>query len=261
MNSRPAPPPFINLVKLDTSRPASFSFKDSEYAFRFGFLKRGWDVHLSYFHTWDDRPTMFTRKITYSFPGPFGPMGPPMINIYMEPKHTRIHQFGLNFEKAVYFPRWDRIIVFRGEGLYTLNRYYEHEDGFFTKRDSILSGLVIETTFFVDWMTALRLDNNFILNHNHHLLTLPIGKRLDDYQTGLTLSTRKDFDSDRASFEAWVAYTLDDGDSWWHLTLTYALTDNIKLISGLNLYYGNPDDLYGQFERNDNIEFGIKYSF
>jgi len=248
--------------KARTDEPPK-NFKSHEFASRYRFLKGGWDIRLSYFYTWSDIPVYFTRVI----PGKFDPSGlPGELILDLQPKHTRIHQFGTNFEKGVYFPSWDKDLVFRGEILYTMNDYFgdysDLKDGQ-TKRDWVKTGLVMEGILFTDWSTALRLDNNFIIHHDSKLQARvpPVGKKLDHWQTGLTLSAFKTFYEYRGTFEFWTSYSVHDGDWWWHATCTFSLTDYIILMTGINIYSGNPDDLFGQYDEMDNIEFGIRYRF
>jgi len=275
---RPKPPPFIRLNFLSAERPSDFNLAESEWGFRFGFLKRGWDVHLSYFYTFQYLPSVLTEGTIVSFPGPFGPKGPPQIDMLLRFHYPRIHQFGANFEKSVYWLRFQKQVVFRGEALYTMDQNFEDAsearfnqdprippifrlNGVSKKDIFLIAAPIIESTIYTDWFLSYRLDNRIILNYDSDLRELPVGRKLDRWQVSHTFSVQKFFYKDRASILAWVAYIQDDNDWWWRGFLDYQFTDKVIGRIAISATSGDSDGIFGQFEKRSNIEFGIKYSF
>ncbi|MDF1581122.1 MAG: hypothetical protein P1P74_10150 [Desulfuromonadales bacterium] len=84
-------------------------------------------------------------------------------------------------------------------------------------------------------------------NRNRHVLTTRL-TRLALSQT-LTLSL-------------FVYYSPSDGDGYLRPNINYKLTDAWLLTSGGNLFIGEDDHtFFGQFERNNNLYAGVRYSF
>lgn len=260
-NQKPSSP----VVRIDTRpKPRPDDFEDSEVAIRLGFSKGGWETHISYFYTWSDKPIYF-RKSFYLPPGRPTPFNP--IVITLAPEHVRIHQIGGNIEKTFYFPSLDQGLDFKVEALYTINDYFgtvaepSSEDQQ-VKKDWFIIATQFDINTWVDWYWSLRIDNRFNLNWNHDLRYLPIGNRLDQWQPSWNFSLNKSFgDGDRFNFLGWINEDLYDGDWWLRAGFNYELTDYIILSLDCSFFWGNPDDLFGQMRKRDNIGFGIKYSF
>lgn len=262
MNQKPSSP----VVRIDTRgtfRPDDFRFKDSQVAVRLGLNKGGWETHIGYFYAWSKKPIYF-RESFYSRgrPTPFNP-----IVITLAPEPVRIHQIVGNVEKSFYFPSLDKGLDFKVEALYTINDYFgtvaepSNRDQQ-VKKDWFVIATQFDVNTWVDWYWSLRIDNRFNLGWNHHLRYLPIGNRLDQWQPSWNFSLTKSFgDADRFNFLGWINDDLYDGDWWLRAGFSYDLTDYIILSLDCSFFWGNPDDLFGQMRRRDNIGFGIKYSF
>ena len=54
---------------------------------------------------------------------------------------------------------------------------------------------------------------------------------------------------------------LDERDNLASLFLRYEPTDNLRLSWTATRYEGPDDTLFGRYDRNDNVEFAVKYSF
>jgi len=61
----------------------------------------------------------------------------------------------------------------------------------------------------------------------------------------------------------WNNITIyEEGDGWWNrFDVEYSFTDNLIGTAELNLYWGDEDTLFGQFENSSNFQLGLKYIF
>jgi hypothetical protein len=61
----------------------------------------------------------------------------------------------------------------------------------------------------------------------------------------------------------WNNITIyEEGDGWWNrFDVEYTFTDNLIGSAELNLYWGNENTLFGQFENASNFQVGLKYLF
>lgn len=124
--------------RLTRDEPSG-AFVNHEWGVRANTVRRGWDVSFVYFYTWNDLPTLFRRG-----------SDPITGKLLLEPKPTRLHQFGLDLDKSLWFLRkgW----VLRVEAVLTLNDYLSKR-GELPTRDGVakvnrmLSALALETTW------------------------------------------------------------------------------------------------------------------
>jgi hypothetical protein len=57
-----------------------------------------------------------------------------------------------------------------------------------------------------------------------------------------------------------LAY-FDNGQWRWEPVITYELTPDCELMLGGHFFWGNPDQMFGQFSRYKGIDFGVKWDF
>jgi hypothetical protein len=252
--------PVVQVNFLERIRPhSSWKLSDDEYALRYGFIRRGWDVHLSYFYTWSDMPTFFTRQVLFPA-GPPSPVNP--IRITLQPKHTRIHQLGFNFDKTFYIGAKD--FIFKGEGVHALNKYYSiddqnNRDGV-TKRDNFIFAFSVGSVIFQDWSWTFRIGNELTLPFNRKLRILPIRRPIERVLTDYGLSIVKFFFHDRAQSNTLIIAT-DQGEWRWRQQFFWDITDHVTVQLGVHFFRGPKTSLVGQFNGNDEVEMGVKYNF
>jgi hypothetical protein len=259
--NRPARSLFLPVKILPTIKPhTSWKPSDDEYALRYGFTTGGWDVHVSYFYTWSDMPTFFTKSFVPPTPNPFGPPTPGLLTL--QPKHTRIHQLGFNFDKTFYVGSKD--FIFKGEGVHTLNKYYSiddrsNSDGV-TKRDNFIFALSVGSVIFQDWSWTFRIGNELTLPFNNNLRILPTRRHIERVLTDYGLSIVKFFFHDRAQSNTLIIRT--DQEEWRvRQQFFWDITDHVTVQLGAHFFRGPKRSLVGQFQGNDEIELGIKYNF
>ena len=52
----------------------------------------------------------------------------------------------------------------------------------------------------------------------------------------------------------------EEGGGYWNrLDAEYSLSDQLIVSGEINMYFGDDETLFGQFENSSNVQFGIKY--
>ena len=231
------------------------SFENQEVAVRFNMVKGGWDTSLIYFYTWDDYPTMFRRG--------FGkdPVTGREI-AYKEPKHTRLHQFGFNVDKGNWFA--GRNWVWRMEFLYTLNDYVSakeplNSDGV-AKRNNLKSMSSIETNWWHGEINTL-FQFNWKYQCGYKRDFRRFGARMKRLDSTLLVSISKKWFGNRLKLAS--SFYCRPGEGSWKFkdTLSWEFSDYITAQLRYTGFSGPSDDIYGMYDKWDNIGCEVKYAF
>ncbi len=274
----PAPPIVIDMdsinprLSMDKLNNPARNWENSEIGFMAKMFKGGWDVSLHYLWAWNDRPTMFSdtrqvpRFLTIDPPGPalIQEEIAPEILITLQPRYTRVHKFGLGADKT--WSMLGRQWAAKFEGRYLRNGFYPTanwtpQNQGQRRADSLLTGLQIETYILTDMALILRWDHEQIFKYGRDLRNFA-GSEQFRHQDGIffTIIDPVSATYDRLVLRSGLAY-LDNGQWRWEPVITYELTQDCNLMLGAHLFWGNPDQIFGQFERYKGIDFGMKWSF
>ena len=196
------------------------SLKNSEIAAKISTYRSGFDLAFSAFHSWEDIPTMHRKVYKTSSV---------IDSVYYYPEHHRHVFLGLEF----CIPYKD--IVLRGESAFYKDRYFEPssmQTEMLFKRNSLNWMLGIDWSPGNDWSFTGQLADNFILdytkkidNDEHTLLTtLNVSKRL--FRQTLNLSSM-------------IYYGINNEDYFIRTSVDYALTDEMHLLAGIDLFCGD----------------------
>ena len=79
--------------------------------------------------------------------------------------------------------------------------------------------------------------------------------------TSATLLVRRDFMNDSLQAEALLIQSLNQRDGVLQASLQYEWRTNIRLKLGADIFYGNSQGLFGQFDQNDRISMGFEVGF
>lgn len=54
----------------------------------------------------------------------------------------------------------------------------------------------------------------------------------------------------------------EEGGGWWdRIDAEYSLTDQVIVSGEINMYWGDKDTTFGQFDKSDNVQLGVKFLF
>jgi len=233
----PQGPPGIRVWLDEPRRPDGF-LRDSDAGLRLTGFLNGWDLSLNYLYQYHNQPVLHRQLI----PGP-----EPLLEI--RPRYHRTHLLGGSFSRA--FGDW----VLRGELGYFTNRYFLTRDP--ADSDGVAERAELSTVLGLDWsgmadtFVSVQLFQSRLSGHREEF-TRPA---LD---TSFTFLARREFMNDTLAAELlWIGNT-NDGDGLVRPKVSYEWEDNLRLWMGLDLFYGDHDGMFGQFDGNDRLSLGVE---
>jgi hypothetical protein len=251
-------PPLPSYARFLTGDEPSSNFRNHEWGIRFNRPIRGWDISLIYFYTWRDLAANFRRSVTLD------PLTGDLTAAYLEPKHTRIHQLGVDMDKSVWF--LGKAWVLRGEFLYTLNDYFSTvgeplwQDGV-AKKNRLLSAIALETYWLKgELWSLLQIQQWHVFGYNHDLRSLGKLQERDEWVFLLGFSKDFKFTDDRLGV-SWTNAFYDDGSGQQRYQMKYIISDYLSSWVRYWGFYGRSDDRYGMFKDRDQVEFVLTYEF
>ncbi len=264
-------PPFVSIpaaAEFTNADKPSHSFRDHEWAIRFNMQKGNWEFSLLYFYTWSDDATNFRRRFKLTSPRDG------LLKVVVEPKHTRLHQFGAMAETSFYAlgHHW----VVSNEVVYTMNKYYSVgdesllpwnlEDGV-EKRDEIFFGSRWMTSFFGGELNVIFQPLvKYIVGFNHHHNSPGTDQKLL-YGALTVLSKSYAFTGDRLNTTLYLLGFLNghpssSDEGIRHLfEVRWKVSDYISTMLYVEWYNGDHNGIYGSYAKYDNLGFYIKYEF
>ena len=107
---------------------------------------------------------------------------------------------------------------------------------------------------FTDTFISLQLFQDYVLDE-------PVGLFRPEADTTTTLFLRRRFLNETLSAELRWFTNVNDGDGLIRPKLSYEVSDAASIWAGADVFYGDGDGLFGQYDDNDRIVFGLAYGF
>lgn len=234
----PQAPPGVSAQVADPQRPDDGLIQDSDAGMRLTGFVAGWDMSFNYFYQYHNQPAFHQRFV----PGPT-----PVVEV--TPRYHRTHVIGGTFSRAL--GSW----VVRGELGYFTDRFFLTESP--TDTDGVAESAELSYVLGLDWSG---LEDTFISAQifQSWLPDYQAGFTRPELDTSITFLARRDFWSDTLTTELlWISNT-NDGDGLLRPKVSYDLEDNIEIWLGLDMFYGDRQGLFGQFDDNDRLLMGVK---
>lgn len=232
-------PEDVNIV-FDESVQPEVSLRNSEVAGKISLYLPGVDIALSSFYTWDDYPTLH-RTVTNED-------GKDTIHF-----HQEYHR--LTFAGAEFSIPW-KDFVLRGEGAFYNGRYYEPENirsEILFKRNSLDWMIGLDWSPGNDWSVSCQFADDLILDYDEDIK--------DEANTMLTtLNVSKKFLRETLTLSNMSYFGINERELFNRTSADYALTDEIHLLCGLDLFVGDGGTI-GQYDSNDEVWAKVKYAF
>jgi len=211
---------------------------DSDAGVRLSGFIAGWDLSLNYLYQYNNAPALHQDFV----PGPT-----PLVEL--TPHYHRTHLFGGTFSRAL--GDW----VVRGELGYFTHRDFPTADS--ADADGVEESPELSYVLGLDWsgitdtFLSAQLFQSWLTDRGAGVSQ----PRLD---TTLTFLARREFWNDTLTAEVlWIANT-QDGDGLVRPKIAYDVGDNLAVWGGLDVFYGDKDGLYGEFDSNDRLLFGVE---
>jgi len=234
-----------NVVMNEPEEPAN-SLDNSEFGFRVSRLVRGWDLSVFYLYDYYNFPVNY-RYISVN---PIVSLHP--VTITYQPEYERMHRFGHTFSKEY------MDAVFKGEWIYTHQMFISSInsadfDGML-KTDTFKWLLGVDYTFFNSLETNFQFMQEIIMDYEEHMAQ-------KEYATAFSIWMKTGFFEDKIEPELFFVSSLDQKDGLFRSSMTYNYDDALKIILGVDLFFGQIDGNFGIFDDSDRFFVEIRYKF
>lgn len=233
----PALPPGVTLLRQEVNRPNSF-VEDSDAGARLSTFYEGWELSLNYLFHYSDTPVT-RREVT-----------PGGVNVSQD--YERTHLIGGTFNTA--FDDW----VVRGEVGYSTDRFFLTEDA--TDSDGVVESgefsyvVGLDYQGITDTFLSAQFFQTYLPDHESGVVQ-------DELESSVTFLAERTFENETIKVSVLVIQSLNEGDGVVQAELDYQLYSNVNLTLGADFFYGDDDGLFGQFDDNDRVTFGVTVGF
>ena len=229
--------PGFSTVILDATKPDK-PLSDSDFGARFSTFLDGWDITLNYLYHYKDNP-VFYRQILGT-------------QVTITSEYERTHLIGGTFSNA--FGDY----IFRSEIGYSTNSYHVTHDAM--DSDGIEETGEASYVLGLDYsgITDVFLSAQFFQTV---LTEDPPGISRDQVENTITFLVEHNFANETWKAEILLIQSINDGDGMVLPKISHEFSSNISIWAGADIFYGDSDGLYGQFDDQDRITVGFEWGF
>lgn len=233
----PVVPIGVPVIINPVEKPSDF-FSDSDAGLRLSAFYGGWDLTLNYLYHYQDNNMLFQARNENG--------------IFITPEYRRNNLIGGTFSNA-----FDSFTV-RGEIGYSTDRYFVTND--ISDMDGIhetaeLSYVIgLDYSGIEDTFISGQIFQSIVTDHN-------IGMPRDKVDSQATLLIEREFMNNTIRTSMLLVQSLNDGDGVAQFGLEYDYQDNITLSAGADIFYGDEDGVFGQFNQSDRVTVGFEIGY
>jgi len=237
----PQAPPGLSLgmpiTQSKLQRPNAF-FRDSDVAASLSAFVGGWDLSLNYAYHYFDRPVI-RREISSQ-------------GIAVHADYERTHLLGGTFSNV-----FDDFTL-RGEVGYSSDRYFL-TDAIGDSDGVVQSGefsyvLGLDYQGWRDWFVSGQIFQSVMDDHERGVVR-------DRVDSTATLLLRGDFMNEAVQAEALLIHSLSQDDGVLQGSVSYEWRSNIRFKLGVDIFYGDAQGLFGQFQKSDRVSISAEVGF
>jgi len=224
----------LNIKARSIDKPG-YKIADSEVAGKLSVNLSGIDFALSCFYTWDDNPVMHNRNVGAA-------------DLEADVRYHRMFFSGAEFSMPV------SDFVLRGEGAFFQGKYFDSEnaseDPF--KKNMIKALAGIDWSPGNNWSLSFQFENTFIAGYD---------QRINDDENSMTATVNisKKLLRDTLEVSTMLFYGITDRDIFDRTKIDYALTDELHLLTGVDVFAGSRNGGFGRYR--DNTEVWVKANY
>ncbi len=237
-------PEFLAPPQFDYSKETvKASMKNSEFFAKYTAITSAVDFEIMGGYTWDDNPTMHITRIINGIGQ--------LVGLNVTPEHHRLTLAGGSFSTDI------KGIIFRGEAAYYDGKYFQTTDPtspdmtvqknylhYLLGTDFIIKGINFSTQFI----------QQAILDYDDNIVN-------EQYENTMTFLARDDYLRETLHIELFSYIGLTNNDALIRPKITYDFDDSFSILVGANIFTGDSEGRFGQYDKNDMVYTKIKYSF
>ncbi len=231
----PAPVPGFTTRVQQAEAPDKL-VADSDFGLRFSNFVAGWDFTLNYLYHYVDEPVVRAQMA-----------GP---DILVTQQYERSHLLGGT--ASTVFGDW----ILRTEMAYETDRYHRTQTALpgVMQADQWSSVIGLDWQGWSDQFISLQWFQTSISGDTTGLVKNP-------REDSLTFLWESRFLNQTLTVKWLQIHSLDHGDGISRPRLSYNYASSLDLYIGADLFYGKPDELFGQFDNADRISIGFNWGF
>lgn len=226
------------------------SLENSELFLKWSAMTSKLDFELMGGYTWDDIPTMHVQK-QFGMDSTTMPPSPTLTGLTITPQYHRLTVAGGSFSTEI------KGVIFRGEGAFYSGKYFQTEDPLAT--DALVQKDYLNYVAGIDFNIGnVKLSTQFIqkyiLDHNTFMSE-------NEFQNTATIMARYDMMRETLHLELFSYIGLSENDALIRPKITYDFDDSFSLLLGANVFLGDEDGRFGQYQDNSMVYAKVKYNF
>lgn len=237
----PTAPPGVQINIERANRPTN-GFLDSDVGLRVTTFWQGWDLTFNYLYQYNNAPVLRQSLSMLN--------NAPVVTITSD--YERTHIIGATASNA--FDDW----VVRGEIGYFSEHYFIGNNPL--QNQGVIKSPELHYVLGLDWNAPwdILLSGQLIQSWVIKDADKTTRDKVDTTLTGLI---RRNFLYDTLVAEVLVIVNTNNGDGIIRPKISYEWQDNLKTWIGADIFYGNRQGIFGQFDQNDRVAMGIEVSY
>jgi len=229
--------------------------KDSDLGLRYSKFYHGWDLTFNYLYHYLDSPVFYQQLHDSSVN---------LNKVAINAKYQRSHLFGLTASKA--FDAW----TIRSEIGYSTDSYHlldpdsKQNNRAFSDYLGIRHSKDLSSVIGVDWqglddaMISIQWFQSSLLDYDNDIDN---AMYRPEHNQIFSFLYQLNFANETWQLETLAMYGVDQGDTSIQVELSHMLEDNIELWLGVDLFSGNQQSFFGQFNDTDRLILGFEWGF
>jgi len=230
----PQPNPAIPTTIKSVDRPSG----EIEVGVRWEAFVNGWELSLNYFDHFNDTPVIF-RELNDN-------------GVLVSPQYLSNEVYGVSANNA--FGDWVlRLEVAVNSDSYLLSNNLTTGRGIINSPE-VKSVIGLDYYGFADTLLSYQWFHSSISDYDDEILR-------DKDNSIHTLTLRREFRNQTLRVQLFALLDEENDDGEVRAEVFYRYSDKLDVWLGFDGFYGDSLGLYGQFDSNDRITTGLKYSF
>jgi hypothetical protein len=245
----PQPIAGIDIASFELNKPDKL-LKDSDLGLRYSKFYHGWDLTFNYLYHYLDSPVFYQQLSDNS--------------IAIDAKYQRSHLFGLTASKA--FDAWTirSEIGYSTDSYHLLNPDSKQNSKAFVDYQGIRHSKDLSSVIGIDWqgledaMISIQWFQSSLLDYDNDIDNAMYRPKHNQIFSFLY---QQNFANETWQLEVLGMYGVDQSDTSIQVELSHMLEDNIELWLGVDLFGGDQQSLFGQFNDTDRLVLGFEWGF
>ncbi len=245
----PQPIAGIDISSFELNKPDKL-LKDSDLGLRYSKFYHGWDLTFNYLYHYLDSPVFYQQLSDNS--------------VAIDAKYQRSHLFGLAASKA--FDAWTirSEIGYSTDSYHLLNPDSKQNSKAFVDYQGIRHSKDLSSVIGLDWqgledaMISIQWFQSSLLDYDNDIDNAMYRPKHNQIFSFLY---QQNFANETWQLEVLGMYGVDQSDTSIQVELSHMLEDNIELWLGVDLFGGDQQSLFGQFNDADRLVLGFEWGF